>query len=130
MSDIQTCVAQWHDVVKTRDLGKLDTLLAEDVVMISPVVHTPQEGKAITKMYLTAALHVFANASFRYRREFYSEHAAVLEFETEVNGILVNGIDMISFNADGKIIEFKVMVRPLKAVNMIHEMMGKMLQKL
>lgn len=95
--------------------------------MVSPVVHTPQRGKAITKLYLTAAFKVFFNPSFRYVREILGPNDAMLEFETEIDGISVNGVDIIKWNSDGKITEFKVMLRPLKAVNLIHEYMGKML---
>ena len=118
----------WHDIVRTRDASGLGELLADDVVFHSPVVHTPQIGRAITTMYLSAALHVFGNDSFRYIREVVGESDAVLEFETEIDGIVVNGVDMIRWNADGKITEFKVMVRPLKAINIIHQKMGEMLQ--
>ena len=119
----------WHSVVQSRHTNSLSSLLADDVVFYSPVVHTPQIGKAITSMYLTAALHVFGNESFRYVREVVGESDAVLEFETEIGGIVVNGVDMIKWNGDGKIIEFKVMVRPLKAIHVIHEKMGEMLKK-
>ena len=71
---------------------------------------------------------MFVNDSFRYRRELYSEHDAVLEFEVELDGIAVNGVDMIRWNADGRVTEFKVMLRPLKAVTLIHEKMAAMLQ--
>lgn len=119
----------WHHIVRTRDPNELLDLLADDVVFHSPVVHTPQIGKAITTMYLTAALYVFGNESFRYVREVVGESDAVLEFETEIDGIIVNGVDMIKWNADGEITEFKVMVRPLRAINVIHEKMGEMLKK-
>lgn len=121
-------IAQWHIIVRTRDARGLAELLAEDVVFYSPVVHTPQIGKAITTKYLTAALHVFFNDSFRYVREVIDERDAVLEFETEIDGIIVNGVDIIKWNDDDKIIEFKVMIRPLKAINLIHQKMGEMLQ--
>ena len=117
----------WHDIIRTRDASGISDLLADDVVFYSPVVHTPQVGKAITTMYLTAAIHVFGNDSFRYVREVVGDSDAVLEFETEIDGIIVNGVDMIRWNEDGKITEFKVMVRPLKAVNLIHQKMGEML---
>ena len=123
-----TAISSWHNIVRTRDASGLADLLADDVVFYSPVVHTPQIGKAITTMYLTAAIHVFGNDSFRYVREVVGESDAVLEFETEIDGIFVNGVDMIRWNADGKITEFKVMVRPLKAINIIHQKMGEMLQ--
>ena len=128
MADSLNPLVRWHNVVRTRDASRISDLLADDVVFFSPVVHTPQIGKAITTMYLTAALHVFGNESFRYVREVVGESDAVLEFETEIDGIIVNGVDMIRWNSDGKITEFKVMLRPLKAVNIIHQKMGEMLQ--
>jgi len=117
----------WHNIVRTRDANGLNELLTDEVVFYSPVVHAPQIGKAITTMYLAAAVQVFGNETFRYVREVVGESDAVLEFETEIDGIVVNGVDMIKWNADGRIIEFKVMVRPLKAINLIHQKMGEML---
>jgi hypothetical protein len=92
------------------------------------VVHKPQVGKAITRKYLAAAFQVFFNESFRYVRELRGERDAVLEFTVELDGIAVNGVDMIKWDDEGRITEFKVMLRPLKAVNLIHEKMGAMLQ--
>ena len=123
-------IAAWHALVASRDPRRLDGLLAEDVVLHSPVVHTPQAGKAIVRKYLMAALQVFANDSFRYVREVEGPHDAVLEFETRIDGIVVNGVDMIRWNEAGRIVDFKVMVRPLKAVHAVHERMGAMLQRL
>lgn len=122
-------IEQWHQVVKSRDVQTLKDLLAEDVVFVSPVVHTPQAGRAITLAYLQAAMQVLNNATFRYPNEWYGADSAVLEFECEVEGISVNGIDMIHWNAEGRIDRFKVMVRPLKAVNKLHELMGRQLQQ-
>jgi SnoaL-like domain len=118
----------WHDVMKTHDEAALDRLLADDVVFHSPVVHTPQVGKAVTSLYLKAAMHVLGGPGFHYVREVWSETDAVLEFVNVIDGITLNGIDMIRWNAAGQIIDFKVMVRPLKAVNMLHQKMGAMLQ--
>ena len=120
---------QWHQVVQRRDLQALHQLLAEDVVFVSPVVHTPQHGRAITLAYLQAAMKVLNNASFRYLNEWVGPDSAVLEFECELDGISVNGIDMIHCNANGLIDQFKVMVRPLKAVNKVHEKMAAELQR-
>lgn len=120
-------ISDWHNIVRTRDAGGLGELLADDVIFYSPVVHTPQIGKPITTMYLSAAVHVFGNESFRYVREIVGESDAVLEFETEIDGITINGVDMIKWNDEGKIVEFKVMVRPLKAINLIFQKMGEML---
>ena len=100
------------------------------VVFHSPVVHTPQEGKPITTLYLAAAMHVLNNDNFKYLREITSDNHAVLEFQTEIDGIVINGVDMITWREDGRIIDFKVMLRPLKAINLIHRMMGEMLEKL
>ena len=121
-------ITRWHRLVNARDVAALDALLAEDAVFHSPVVHTPQVGKAVTRAYLAAALAVFVNDSFRYRRELYGEYDAVLEFDVELDGIAVNGVDMIRWNAEGRVTEFKVMLRPLKAVTLIHEKMAAMLQ--
>ena len=120
-------IALWHTLAKHRDALGLDDLLADDAVFHSPVVHTPQVGKAITKKYLGAAFKVFFNDSFRYVRELQSERDAILEFEVTLDGVTVNGVDMIKWNDTGKITEFKVMIRPLKAVNLIHQKMGAVL---
>ena len=120
-------IKTWHGLVEANDPSGLDHLLADDVVFISPVVHTPQHGKAIAKAYLSAAFQVFFNPSFRYVREILGPSDAMLEFETEIDGVLVNGVDLIKWNDANQIIEFKVMLRPLKAVNLIHERMGAML---
>ncbi|QOF80121.1 nuclear transport factor 2 family protein [Variovorax sp. 38R] len=121
-------LSTWHRLVKARDVAGLDTLLADDAVFLSPVVHRPQVGKAITKQYLAAAFQVFFNESFRYVRELQGPNDAVLEFELELDGIAINGVDMMKWNADGQITEFKVMLRPLKAVNLIHQKMATQLQ--
>jgi hypothetical protein len=120
----------WHQVVQSRDTRLLDGLLADDVVFHSPVVHTPQRGKAITTQYLAGALHVLNNGTFRYEREIAGERDAVLEFTTEIDGIQINGIDLIRWDDSGRITDFKVMLRPLKAVNIVHQKMGEMLQRL
>ena len=122
-------VERWHDAVRSKSAALLGELIAEDAVFESPVVHTPQQGKAITVKYLTAALHVLNNDSFRYLREWQAPNSAVLEFETVCEGITINGVDMIEWNAQGQIVHFKVMVRPLKAINKLHELMARMLQR-
>ena len=121
-------LAAWHQIVKDRDPAGLDTLLSANVVFHSPIVHTPQVGKVMTTQYLSAAFHVFFNESFRYVREVSGERDAVLEFQVEIDGITVNGVDMIRWDEEGKIVDFKVMIRPLKAINLIHQKMAAMLQ--
>jgi hypothetical protein len=122
-------IEQWHQVVKSRDAAALKELLAEDVVFVSPVVHTPQAGRPLTMAYLQAAMKVLNNDSFHYLNQWLGPESAVLEFECVVEGITVNGIDMIHWNAAGRIDHFKVMVRPLKAMNKLHETMGRELQR-
>jgi hypothetical protein len=121
-------LATWHGLVQHRNIKGLADLLADNCVFHSPVVHTPQVGKAVTLQYLSAAFYVFFNPTFRYVREVRGASDAVLEFQVEIDGIVVNGVDMIQWGADGRIVDFKVMIRPLKAVNLIHQRMAAMLQ--
>jgi hypothetical protein len=127
---IENTLKTWHKLVKEKDATGIENILADTVVFHSPVVHTPQKGKPITTLYLTAALHVLNNDSFEYIREVFSDNNAVLEFQTVIDGIVINGVDMIACGADGKITDFKVMIRPLKAINLVHKIMGEMLEKL
>lgn len=120
---------RWHQIVATGDPALLDEILAEDCVFLSPVVHTPQRGRDITKLYLAGAMHVL-NDGFRYVKEVVTPEHAVLEFVCEIDGIEINGVDIMSFDEQGKISEFKVMVRPLKAINMVHAKMQQMLEQL
>ena len=120
-------LAAWHELVSARDARALDALLADDVVFHSPVVHAPQPGKAITQRYLAAAFEVFCNASFRYVREVAGGRDAVLEFQVEIDGVSVNGVDMIKWDEAGRIVEFKVMIRPLKAISLVQQKMAAML---
>ena len=117
----------WHQLISERNVAALDEVLADDVVFHSPVVHSPQNGKRLAKMYLSAAILVLGNSDFAYVREVVGESDAVLEFTCEINGTHINGVDMIHWNADGKIDDFKVMIRPLKAVNLLHGLMKQML---
>jgi len=121
-------LATWHELVASRDPKGLSALLADNVVFHSPVVHTPQVGKAVTTQYLAAALRVFFNETFAYVREIVGPRDAVLEFQVTIDGIAVNGVDMLKWDDEGRIVEFKVLIRPLKAINLIHQKMGAMLQ--
>jgi hypothetical protein len=126
--------AIWHTVALSRDADAIGKVLHDDCIFESPVVHTPQKGKAITAKYLAAAGHTLGNSDFEYVGEWLSskpgENSAILEFRTVMDGIAVNGIDMITCDDDGLITHFKVMVRPLKAVNMLHAKMGEMLAQM
>ena len=117
----------WHRLVQTHDASGLHALLADDAVFHSPVAHAPQCGRALVVAYLAAAFQVFGNPSFRYVRQIVGEHDAALEFETEIDGVHVNGIDLIHWNVQGQIDDFKVMIRPLKAIELIHRLMAQML---
>lgn len=122
-------IEDWHALAKARNAAGLDRLLADEVVFESPVVHTPQRGKAITTKYLTAALHVLNNDSFTYLNEWIGKTSAVLEFQSVIDGITINGVDIITWDASDRITHFKVMVRPLKAINLLHQFMGTQLMK-
>ena len=139
---IEQTIAQWHDFLRGRLAGGLDELLHDDVVFYSPIVFTPQEGKAITKLYLEAAGQTLpgerpegadvstGSGGFRYTKQVLADDTAVLEFETTVDGKYVNGVDIIRCDADGKIVEFRVMIRPLQAVNLVHQQMAAMLERM
>ena len=124
-----TPLERWYAHIKSPDHATLFDMLHPDVVFESPVVHTPQRGRDITFKYLASADKVLGGPGFAYVGEWQAPDSAVLEFETVIDGIKVNGIDMIRWNADGQIVHFKVMVRPLKAIQMVHAMMGEMLAK-
>ena len=120
---------QWYAYIKSHDHAALWDLLHPDAVFESPVVHTPQRGRDITFKYLASAEKVLGGPGFIYLGEWRSQNGAVLEFENEIEGIKLNGVDIITFNADGRIIHFKVMVRPLKAINLLHRLMGEELMR-
>ena len=121
--DRPPALQRWHEIVMTRNAAALDDLLAEDVIFYSPVVHTPQVGRAKTKLYLGAALRVLFCAEFRYIGEWIGEKSAVLEFSVRIGAIEVNGVDIIGWNAEGCIDQFKVMLRPLKAIQAVQDKM-------
>lgn len=126
---MQLGLAAWHRYMRDGDLETLGELIAEDAVFHSPVVHTPQAGKAKVLLYLAAAGQVLGNETFRYVRELVDGSEALLEFMVELDGITVNGIDLIRFDLEGRIVDFKVMVRPLKAINKVWDMMAAQLDR-
>lgn len=139
---IHEVIKQWHAHMRGELANGLDVLLDDDVVFYSPIVYTPQVGKEITKLYLQAAGQTLPGESsspqntndsskrFRYTKEVLAGNNAVLEFETTVEGKYVNGVDIITCNDAGKIVEFRVMIRPLQAINLVHKQMGEMLERL
>ena len=136
---IKENIKKWHDHIKGEFPGGFDELLADDVIFYSPIVFSPQKGKDLTTLYLMAAGNTFGGdqskdgtlqeSSFKYTKEVLDGNHAILEFETQIDGKYVNGDDIISFNSEGKISEFKVMIRPLQAVNISHEKMQEMLKQ-
>jgi SnoaL-like domain len=140
---IDAVVEKWHEHLRGQLPGGLDELLDDDVVFYSPIVYTPQEGKAITKLYLQAAGQTLpgdkaardgrpddASGRFRYTKIVTTGDTAVLEFETTVDGKYVNGVDIMRCNDAGRIVEFRVMIRPLQAINLVHEQMAAMLERM
>jgi hypothetical protein len=124
-----TGLDKWYGYMKSHDDAALRDLLHPDAAFESPVVHTPQRGRDITFKYLSIAAKVLGGPGFAYVGEWRRDHGAVLEFEREIDGIRINGVDIITFDADGRITHFKVMVRPLKAINLLHRLMGEQLLK-
>jgi hypothetical protein len=139
---IDQVIEQWHAHLRGELPNGLDLLLDDDVVFFSPIVYTPQEGKAVTKMYLEAAGQTLpgdqstaaggggSGSRFRYTKQVLAGDTAVLEFETTVEGKYVNGVDIIRCNDEGRIVEFRVMIRPLQAINLVHAQMKAMLEKM
>ena len=121
-------ITKWHEVVSTKNYQLLEEILDDNVIFYSPVVFTPQKGKEITKIYLSAAAEVFEGNSFSYVRKLIKDNEAALEFELELDEIKVNGVDLITWNHEKRITEFKVFIRPLQAVNALHQKMGAMLE--
>ncbi|MDA9212356.1 nuclear transport factor 2 family protein [Gammaproteobacteria bacterium] len=123
-------IDSWHTIFKSQELDKLDKIIADNAVFTSPVVFKPMEGKEITIMYLFAAGQSFNMDKFKYIREVHDGTNSILEFETFIDDISVNGVDMIKWNNEGKIVDFKVMIRPLKAVQKVQEKMIESLNSL
>ena len=146
---IEPVIQQWHDFLRGKAPDALDELLDDDVIFYSPIVFSPQRGKAVTALYLFAATQALPGdapdadaleadeaedgipgGSFRYTKQVLSGDTAVLEFETTIDGLYVNGVDIIRCNDSGRIVEFRVMIRPLQAVNLVHRQMAAMLDSL
>jgi hypothetical protein len=146
---IEQVIEKWHDYLQSREPERLDELLDDDVVFYSPIVFTPQRGKAVTALYLSAAAQTFPGdrpagtsgsgpegpegpgpGSFRYTKTVMAGDTAVLEFETTIQSKYVNGVDIIRCNPEGRIIEFRVMIRPLQAVELVHRQMAAMLERM
>lgn len=139
---IEQVIEKWHANMRGQLPGGLDELLDDDVVFYSPIVYTPQVGKAITKLYLQAAGQTLPGdepasdhsssggdaGGFRYTKIVMTDDTAVLEFETTVEGKYVNGVDIVRCNDEGRIVEIRVMLRPLQAINLVHQQMGKALE--
>ena len=129
---MENALQQWHLFTEHKNPKYLTSLLADNVVFYSPVVHTPQEGKQLCSAYLMGAITILGHedSGFQYVNEVRNESMAILEFTANIEGIEINGVDMIHVNEAGKIDSFKVMIRPLKAIQLIHQKMGEMLKKM
>ena len=123
-------IHKWHEVMKNSELELLDEIIADDATFSSPVVFKTMLGKEITMMYLSAAGQSFNMEKFQYTKEIHDEMNSVLEFETYIDEISVNGVDIIEWNEDGKIVNFKVMIRPFKAVQKVQQKMVEALESL
>ena len=121
-------ISKWHEVVKNRDYNLLTEILHNDVIFYSPVVYSPQRGKDVTLKYLAAASEVFNSSNFQYIKEINNQNFASLEFTLTIDDTEINGIDLISWDDTGLITEFKVFIRPLQGVNLIHKLMQQMLE--
>ena len=130
MTQAKDLIHKWHEVINSDDMNALDKIIAEEAVFSSPVVFTPMEGREITMMYLHAAGQSFNMEKFKYTKEIHDGMNSVLEFETYIDDISVNGVDMIEWNQDGMISNFKVMIRPFKAVQKVQEKMVEALESL
>ena len=126
MSDPPAALRAWHRVVESKDAGLLDILLADDVVFRSPAVYAAQEGKAITTVYLAAALDVLG-PTLRYTHQWHDESSAVLEFEADLDGVVIHGIDMLRWNDNDRLTSFTVMVRPIRGLERLILLMGQRL---
>ena len=122
-------IARWTSIIENGRTDELDALIAEDAVFFSPAVFTPQEGRQKTLMYLKAAVKVFGTNDFRYVEQWFKDQSAILEFAATIDGIYVNGIDMIHWNDQEQIVSFKVMLRPLRALQTIIPAMAELLQQ-
>ena len=127
---METPLERWHEVVRSRNPALLNQILAEDATFHSPILFRPQQGKDLVALYLTGAMHVIANPSFRYVREVSQDNNCVLEFETQIDDVHVNGVDIITWDDNGLITDFKVMVRPLRAVNVVQQRMAELLEQM
>ena len=127
MSDQPAALRHWHAVAESKDPSLLDGLLAEECVFRSPAVFAPQQGKALTAAYLRAALEVLG-PSLRYVSQWHDQASAVLEFEADLDGVYVQGVDLLRWNAEGKLVSFTVMVRPLRGLQKLIELMAAQLR--
>lgn len=121
-------VKKWHEIIKNKDTQQLSEILSDEVVFYSPVLFKPQHGKVLTTMYLTGAMHILLNGTFKYINEVHCDSYSVFEFEAVVDQIMINGVDIISWNKEKKINQFKVMIRPYSAINKIKEKMAQLLE--
>jgi len=120
----QKTLDAWHRMVAARDLSAVESLCAPGAVFRSPVAHAPYEGAAMVAAFLQQAVLTFEN--FRYYRTFVGGPGdVVLEFSASVAGKDLRGIDMITFDGEGRIVVFEVMVRPASGLQALGAEMAR-----
>ena len=130
MNQTRSYLELWHQGLKSQDSNFLDEILDDSCVFTSPIVFKPIEGKEMSKLYLMGAGQTFDMGRFRYVRELVDGLDTILEFETYIDDTSVNGVDIIRWNEKGKIIDFKVMIRPLQAISALQKKMSEALENI
>lgn len=115
----------WHQVVADKDPAKLTGIVHKDAVFRSPMVYKPYHGQGTLVFVLSQVIEIFED--FTYHRELISEdgRSAFLEFTTNIGDKTLKGLDLITFDEDGKITEFEVLIRPMSGLMALAEQMGK-----
>jgi ketosteroid isomerase-like protein len=127
MPPVEQALREWHRIVADGDLAALPALLHPDVVFRSPVAFTPYRGAPAVALILRTVFGVFSG--FAYERQFVagSGRDVALEFRAQVGGRELKGIDLIRFDADGRIVDFEVMIRPASGLAALADEMGRRL---
>lgn len=128
-SDLPRAVSLWKQIAASHDFSLIDDLIADDAVFESPVLHTPQVGRELVKLYLSAAVSVLGGPDARFVNQWISNRSAVLELETTVGGLALNAVDILTWDDAGRVTRFKVMARPLKAIQALIAAMAEGLDK-
>ena len=115
-------LGRWHEFVTTQKPEILHEILSDDMKFHSPFIWKPKD-KRFALMVLTTVVTVFEN--FRYTREMFGENSCTLEFAANIGAVALEGVDIIEFDDAGKIVDFKIMIRPANGLQKLGEEMGK-----